>query len=234
MTALNWGVIFDLDGTMVNNSAFHRRAWVELCRRRGITLTDADYYQKIHARGNDKIAANLFGQTDEPFVRQLEHEKETLYQTLYKPYLAEIDGLTALLTDLQRHNIPCAAASNSPKTNVDFVLDGLNLRRFFASVLDRSAVSVGKPDPEILLKSCAQLGLKPQQCLVFEDSASGFAAARNAGMPYIAITIGTDPSELPQAYDALMQLRDFTGLTAQRLYQLLANHLCQKQIATAS
>lgn len=221
MSGAAWGVIFDLDGTMVNNSAFHRRAWVELCRQRGFELTDAMYYQKIHARSNDKIAANLFGDSSPEFVRRLEEQKEGLYQRLFRPHLAEIPGLTALLEDLRRRGVPCAAASNSPKTNVDFVLDGLNLRRFFDVALDRGQVTVGKPDPQIFLKCCDALGLSPNWCAVFEDSASGFAAARAAGMPYVAITCGTDPSELDQARDAQLQRPDFVGLNAQTVYDIL-------------
>ena len=207
-------MIFDLDGTMVNNSAYHRNAWFELCRRYGIALSTTDYYEKIHARSNDKIVPNLFGkEVDDAFIRRIQHEKETLYQDSFRPVMCETAGLTALLTELNNAGIPCAAASNSPKTNVDFVLDGLNLRRFFKNVIDRDQVAVGKPNPEMLLQSAAAMGLPPRRCLVFEDSASGFAAARNAGMPYIAIIGGTDPSELHEAYDAKMHCVDFTRLT---------------------
>ncbi len=217
-----WGVIFDLDGTMVNNSAYHRDAWFELCRRYGITLTHAGYHEKIHARSNDKIVPNLFGShVDTAFIRQIQHEKETIYQDSFRPVMSETPGLTALLTGLNAAGVPCAAASNSPKTNVDFVLDGLNLRRFFKNVIDRDQVAVGKPNPEMLLRSANAMGLAPRQCLVFEDSASGFAAARNAGMPYVAIIGGTDPSELAEARDAKRHCEDFTALTIEALSVLL-------------
>ena len=212
----------DLDGTMVNNTAYHRQAWFNLCARHGIPLTDDGYYAKIHARGNDRIVPALFGpRVDAAFVRQIAQEKEKLYQDAFRPALRENPGLTALLTALNAAGIPCAAASNSPKTNVDFVLDGLNLRRFFQNVLSRDDVAIGKPNPEILLKSASALSLAPQRCLLFEDSASGFAAARSAGMPYIAITLGTDPAELAEARDARMHCPDFTALTPHMLAALL-------------
>lgn len=217
----SWGVIFDLDGTMVNNSAHHRQAWFELCRRYGMTLMHTDYHEKIHARSNDKIVPNLFGKdVDVSFVQQIQDEKETIYQDAFRPVMSETPGLTALLTALNDAGVPCAAASNSPKTNVDFVLDGLNLRRFFKNIIDRDQVAVGKPNPEMMFQSAAALGLLPQRCLVFEDSASGFAAARNAGMPYIAIINGTDPSELPDAHDAKLKCNDFTTLTVDNLAKM--------------
>lgn len=222
----SWGVIFDLDGTMVNNTAYHRSAWFELCRRHGITLTHADYHEKIHARSNDKIVPNLFGpHIDTAFIKKIQEEKETIYQDSFRPVLRETPGLSDFLEALNTAGVPCAAASNSPKTNVDFVLDGLNLRRFFKSVLDRDQVTIGKPNPEIFLKSAAALNLPPHRCLVFEDSSSGFAAARNAGMPYIAIVGGTDPSELPDAYDAMMQCDDFTPLTIQDAAECLTEQM---------
>jgi len=218
----NWGAIFDVDGTLVNNTAYHRQAWIDLCARYDIPMDNEAYHAKIHARSNDKIVPNLFGPgVDAAFIRTIELEKETLYQDAFRPVMRETPGLIALLTALNDAGVPCAAASNSPTTNVDFVLDGLKLREFFASVLSRDQVSMGKPNPEVLLKSAVGLNLPPERCLVFEDSSSGFAAARNASMPYIAITCGADPAEIPLAYDARMIRADFTTLTVEMLASVM-------------
>lgn len=178
-----WGVIFDIDGTMVNNTPYHRQAWFELCRRYGIELDHRSYHDKIHARSNDKIVPNLFGpEVDEAFILRIEDEKESLYRETFRPMLKETPGLIALLNQLHKNGIPCAAASNSPKPNVDFVLDELGIRHFFRAVTYRDLVKAGKPDPELFLMAAAEIGVSPKQCLVFEDSASGFKAAcrRNA------------------------------------------------------
>ena len=213
-----WGVIFDIDGTMVNNTPYHREAWFELCRRHGIALDHQSYHDKIHARSNDKIVPNLFGpEVDEAFILRIEHEKESLYRQTFAPVMQETPGLTALLNQLRENGIPCAAASNSPKANVDFVLDGLDARNFFRAVTYRDLVKVGKPDPELFLTAAAGIGVPPEQCLVFEDSASGFKAARAAGMRYIAITFGADPHELKEAHDAVEIHEDFTQICLSRL-----------------
>jgi sugar-phosphatase len=78
-------------------------------------------------------------------------------------------------------------------------------------------LKVGKPDPEGLLRVAAELGCPAEKCLVFEDSSSGFKACRNAGMKYIAITAGTEPEELKDAYDTIAMLPDFTTLTGGKL-----------------
>lgn len=213
-----FGVIFDIDGTMVNNTPYHREAWFELCRRYAIPLDHQSYHEKIHARSNDKIVPNLFGDgVDAAFIDKIELEKEGIYRDSFRPVMQETPGLTTLLETLQNAQIPCAAASNSPKANVDFILDEMDLRRFFQAVTYRDLVNVGKPHPELLLMAAKGLGLPPERCLVFEDSASGFKAARAAGMPYIAITYGADPHELTEAHDAKAVSKDFTEIEVDSL-----------------
>ncbi|HDS85215.1 MAG TPA: hypothetical protein ENN97_08490, partial [Phycisphaerales bacterium] len=98
-----WGVVFDVDGTMVSNTAYHRQAWFELCARYDIPMTHEAYHAKIHARSNDKIVPNLFGpEVDEGFIRKIELEKESLYQELFRPVMRETPGLTDLLTALNQ------------------------------------------------------------------------------------------------------------------------------------
>lgn len=208
-----FAVIFDIDGTMVNNTPYHRQAWFDLCARYGIELDHQSYHEKIHARSNDKIVPNLFGpDVDAAFIRKIEVEKESLYRETFAPVMKETPGLTALLDKLRREEIPCAAASNSPIENVDFVLDNLGVRDYFRTVTYRDLVQVGKPNPELLLMTADGLGIEPQNCLVFEDSASGFKAARAAGMLYIAITYGADPHELTEAHDAAAIHNDFSSI----------------------
>ena len=218
----DWGAIFDLDGTIVSNTAYHRQAWFDLCKRHNIPMDMELYHRKVHARSNDKIVPNLFGEgVTDAFIKQIEDEKETLYRRTYAPVMKPTDGLMPLLDALKAAAIPCGTASNSPKDNVDFVLDGLSIRPYFKSVFCRDHVKVGKPDPEVLLKTADGLGLPPGRCILFEDSSSGFKAARTAGMPCIVITAGADPNELKEAWDAVAVREDFTQLTVRDLAALL-------------
>ncbi len=135
--------------------------------------------------------------------------------------IKEIAGLTDLLKSLKAADVRCAAASNSPKGNVDMVLDELDLRRYFDVVIDRDQISHGKPNPEMLLATAERLGLDAKRCIVVEDSLSGFAAAERAGMKYIVITAGADAEELKHAANACAMYEDFTAITAQRLTDFL-------------
>ncbi|MBN1816108.1 MAG: HAD family phosphatase [Sedimentisphaerales bacterium] len=216
-----WAVIFDVDGTMVDNYRFHQAAWIELGRRYGLPITPAYYKAHIHARSNDKNVAGLLGDKTTPdLIQKLSEEKEAIYREIFSPHLCEIPGLTALLMELNEAGISCSAASNSPRANVDFVLDGLGIRGFFQVVTTRCDVTVGKPDPQLYLVTAAKLGVPVEQCIIMEDSASGFQAARNAGAPFIAVTAGADPDDLPLAASASLMVRDFTELTVDRLQQI--------------
>jgi beta-phosphoglucomutase len=192
----DWGVIFDVDGTMVNNAEFHQAAWIQLGNRYNKSITPEFYQKHIHAHSNDSIVRTLFGDITNEMITKISSEKEIIYRQSFRPVIKEICGLTDLLKALNTKVIPCAAASNSPKGNVDMVLDELDIRKYFRVIIDNDQVNRGKPDPEILFTAAAELGLAPQKCIVFEDSLSGFEAARRAEMPCIAITAGADKENL--------------------------------------
>ena len=207
----NWGVIFDIDGTMVNNTPYHRDAWFRLCRRYDIPLDHQSYHEKIHARSNDEIVANLFGpDVDGAFILKIEQEKESLYRETFRPVMKETPGLIALLDELRKEEILCAAASNSPKANVDFVLDELGVRDYFDAAICRDMVKIGKPDPELFLMAAAGLNITPEKCLVFEDSCAGVQSGKAAGMTVVALRRdGSPPQDFSQADEILSDLADF-------------------------
>lgn len=223
MNKASWGVIFDVDGTMVDNKDYHQKAWIELCRKHGMNLTGEGYRSRIHARTNDKIIPDIFGANiGKDKAAAIALEKETIYRDLYRPHVKPLGGLIRLLDQLKAHCIPCAAASNSPAGNVDLVLDELAIRKYFNVVICADDVLHGKPDPEIFLTSAERLGLPPHQCIVFEDSAPGFEAARRAGCSYVAITVGADGSHLASSSDAAASHHDYTTISVGMLKGILA------------
>jgi len=218
-----FAAIFDVDGTMVDNAPFHQAAWIELGKRRGKPITAEYYRTHIHARSNELTVRRLFGEDcSADFIAAISTEKEQLYRDLYAPKICEVAGLTDLLRVLWSRNIACAAASNSPAANVNMVLDLLRIRSFFRVVIDRQQVTRGKPHPDLLLAAAQGLGVPPRRCLVFEDSTAGFAAARNAHMPYIVITAGACLADLVEATDAKDVHADFTSVDPDRLVELMA------------
>ena len=216
-------VIFDVDGTMVDNAPFHQAAWIELGDKYSLPITEQYYQNNIHARSNLQIVKTLYD-TDSPdpeLLERIEHDKESFYRKRYRPVIKEIPGLTALLEKFRALSIPCAVASNSPKANVDMVLDALDIRKYFDVIIDCNQVTKGKPDPQALLAIAETLGFEPKKCLVFEDSPSGFKAAENADMPYIIITAGAHIDITKLSVNPIAVHNDFTNINVKDLANLL-------------
>ncbi len=216
-------VIFDVDGTMVDNAPFHQAAWIELGAKYGLPITQQYYQKNIHARSNLQIVKTLYN-TDSPdpeLIERIEHDKESFYRKRYRPVIKEIPGLTALLEKFRALSIRCAVASNSPKLNVDMVLDALDIRKYFNVVIDSNQVTKGKPDPQALLTIAETLGFEPKKCLVIEDSPSGFKAAENANMPYIIITAGAHIDIGKLSVNPIAVHQDFTNIDPNDLANLL-------------
>jgi beta-phosphoglucomutase len=216
------GVIFDMDGVLVDNVRYHVRAWKQLGLELGKTLTD-DAIKRVFGQRNREIIDSLIGAssfTQEELCRHAAH-KEELYRGFIKPELKPVTGLVAFLIDLRKEGIKAAVATSGPRDNVAMVLDGLNIRSFFEAVITGADVSRSKPDPEIFLLAARSLNLAPERCVVFEDSTSGIESARRANCRCIALATTHPPEEL-QLHHAGSIIRDFSGLsaTAIRLMQV--------------
>jgi beta-phosphoglucomutase len=216
-----FGVIFDVDGTLVDNHAYHEEAWLIWGSRNDKPIDRAFYREHLYARTNDRIFRILYGESIpvEEIIRRAA-DKEAIYREIYAPAMEPMPGLVDLLADLGHAGVPCAAASNAERINVHFVVDGLSLRGQFRCVLGREDVAHGKPEPDLFLLAAERLGLPPTRCVVFEDSATGFEAARRAGMVVLAITGHSRGGPVPSY--AAGTSADFTAWSAARLREVLA------------
>jgi beta-phosphoglucomutase len=211
------GIIFDLDGTMVDNMMIHHRAWQRKLKELGMDLTLPEVMQKVHGV-NEEILERLFGDrfTHEERVG-FSREKEAEYRIIFKPELKLIAGLHEFLLTLKENNIPLGIGSAAPPENVDFVLDSLGIRHFFKIVLHARNVSAGKPHPEIYLKVADGLGLPIKDCLIFEDSPVGVEAARRAGSSAIVITTTHLEEEFKEFPNVLKFISDYMGMDINQL-----------------
>lgn len=220
----DWGVIFDIDGTMVDNARFHKNAWIEFGKRHGFPITEEFYDTEIHARCNESIVRKLYEKdyTDAE-ARDIAEEKEVIYRETFRPVFKEVPGLVKLVEQLHAANVRLAAASNSSTGNVDFVLDMLDIRKYFDYVINRDLVEVGKPDPLMFNMAAEGLKLSKDRCIIMEDSMSGFKAAENAEMAYVVISYGSDPNDLQFAKHASAIHEHYEELTVDELRQIVAS-----------
>ena len=213
--------LFDMDGVLVDNCRYHVLSWLELAKRHGGKLTEAEVIEWMGAPGRDYIVRMFDEALPRDRIAALLDEKEAVYRDLYRPHLEARQGLLGFLDAAKGAGIPCAVVTGGSKANVDFVLDGLKIRRHFVCVVDASQYERGKPAPDCYLQAAAKLGVEPRDCVVFEDAVNGIEAARAAGMRVVAIT-GTNrretleavgPDLIVRSFDASALPQDLTPLT---------------------
>lgn len=182
-------VIFDLDGTVVDNMALHAEAFAVFAARHGLPpLTEADRV-KTDGRRNSEIFPLLFGrEMAREEWQTYEAEKEALYRDLSRGRLRPVAGLTALLDRLEAAGAAVALATSAPELNVVHTLGETGLTERFSVIVRGDQVGRGKPAPDVFLAAADRLGLPPARCLVFEDAPMGITAARAAAMPCVALT----------------------------------------------
>lgn len=215
-------VIFDMDGTLVDNMRFHDEAWFELLSAQGATFNRETFFSQTAGMKNPPILRMFLGNDlrDEDCER-MSQEKEAHYRRLYKPNLAPIGGLEQLFTDAAAGGIALGVATSAPVENIDFVMDGLEIRHKFGAIVGAADIKNGKPAPDIYLKAAELLGVEPEECLVVEDAPLGVESAFRAGCPCLVLTTSLSYPEsmaLPGVVAAAADLTAFPLSEMQKLF----------------
>lgn len=216
------GLIFDMDGTMVDNMMVHHEAWQRKLASLGIELSMAEVKEHIHGV-NEEILERLFGNRFTPEERKrIAWEKELEYREIFADRLQLIHGLDLFLAETHHAGIAMAIGTAAPPENVDFVLDRLNLRSYFTGIIHARHVSKGKPDPETFVMAAQTIGVPVRNCLVFEDSLAGAKTAKNAGCHAVIVT-STHAREEFQEFDHILKfINDFSEITLKEILLLRA------------
>lgn len=214
----DFAIIFDMDGVIVDTNAFHKKAIHQFCRKYGFELTEEQLRTSVYGRTNKDWITNLFGTLTENQLQAYADEKEQLFREMYAPHIKPVKGLVAFLEKLVNASIPRAIATSAPRANVDFVLDKTMLGKYFNTILDERMVSLGKPNPEIYLKTALALKFPNDRCIVIEDSLSGVTAGVKSGSKVIGITTTHTREELTEAS---FVINDFDELSLSDLTDIL-------------
>lgn len=206
--------LFDLNGTIIDDMHFHARAWHEiLTKDLKFDITYEDTILQMYGK-NQELLERVFGKGH--FTQQqmddVSMEKELRYQAAFKPYLKIIDGLDEFLEAAYKTGIKMAIGSAAIPFNIDFILDNLNLRKYFPVVVSADDVTLSKPHPETFTKAADILGVDYDKCLVFEDAPKGVEAAKNAGMKAVAITTLHSPEEFDIKDNVVRFIKDYNDL----------------------
>lgn len=206
--------LFDLNGTIIDDMHFHARAWESILNKDlGANLTYDQVVLQMYGK-NAELLERVFGKgyfTQEEMER-ISIEKEKRYQEEFRPYLKLIDGLDDFLEKAYQDGIKMAIGSAAIPFNIDFILDNLNLRKYFGAVVSADDVTTSKPDPETFVKGAQILNVTPEKCLVFEDAPKGIEAAENAGMDALCITTLHPEEDFKQYNNVVKFIADYRGL----------------------
>ena len=214
------GLLFDMDGTLVDNLAYHFKAFDAYAQREGFTLLEPVTLKINGMHGND-IFPMLLGEdvVAEYGLDRLNREKEEVYRDMYRPDIKPITGLIELLQEAKKAGVKCAIGSSGCRENVEMVVEGLGIADLIDGSVSGSDVTHGKPHPEIFTKAHELLGLKAEECVVVEDAVNGIIAGIAAGCKCIAVTTTASAEVLSEA-GASFCFEDYSTVTLDRINNL--------------
>ena len=209
-------VIFDMDGTLVDNYHVHIDAWLAISTKYGGPDSREAIIADLHGT-NFEICQKYFGPTTEEEAERIAEEKEAKYRELYAPHIEPVKGLMAFLDHLKDMSIPMAVGTMGTKENARFVIDALGLHPYLSHWRSAECVERGKPHPDIFLeclKPWQHLNHEPNRLWVIEDTSSGVAAGKACGATVIGIRTSKTDEELRSAgadctvgdYDELLKM----------------------------
>ena len=213
--------IFDMDGTLIDNTPFHFKAWQQLFKKRGLPeLSHETYLSEISGVPILNTVKKMFGDDlSEAEQQALVKEKQQLYEDAFLPYLRPINGLESFLAELKSARLKIALATSSAMDDVDYIFNGINIRQYFDAIITGSMVSEPKPSPQIFLKAAEQLGINQKKCFVFEDSLSGLRAGRKACMKVVGITTANPAKTVTKLADLV--INDYADISLHKLAALI-------------
>jgi beta-phosphoglucomutase len=213
------GVIFDLDGVLVDSHPVHMRAWRRCLSSIGNTVSEQDMAFVQEGGKREDILRHFLGELSDDQMQIYGQQKETFFREESK-IIGTIPGVREFLDELANAFIPMAVASCGGSGRVHYLLDRLELRKYFRVVVTGDEVAEGKPAPIIFRKAAAGLNILGKDLLVVEDSISGVKAAKAAGMKCLGIAL---PPRAQALFDAGVDfvLPDFLQTSVSEIGRLI-------------
>lgn len=181
-------LIFDLDGTLVDSMPAHFKAWCAALADQGQAgVFPEDVFYAMGGRPTRDIVEIINGEQG----LRLNADRVASAKKLHylKHFLSEVELLpsVAAVVKENRGKVPMAIATGSSREVAEKTLQILGISDWFDEVVSGNEVAKGKPAPDVFLEAASRLGVKPEDCVVFEDARSGIIAAREAGMEVVVV-----------------------------------------------
>ena len=221
------GVIFDMDGVLVDSAEAHYQAWCELGKEVG-KPHPREFFKRTFGMHNREIIPLWLGdRVPAEEVERLSVLKEALYRQIAARTIVPMDGILGLIDALREDGFRLGVGTSGFRENVNLVLKVMGRPDCFDAIVTGEDIREGKPDPEVFLKAIEKLGLRPEQCAVVEDAPQGVAAALAAGARAVAVTSTRRPEELKDAHLVVGSLRE---LSPRRLREVIAGEIAPEKV----
>lgn len=178
-------VIFDLDGVIVESENAHIKAEKQTFQKYGVQISADELHKYTGATAKVMFTELITKYKLDTTFEEMFRQKEDILYKLLEEDAEPTKGVITLLWKLKSRKIRLAIGSSSPKKQIKYVLNKLDIAHLFDSAVGAEDIARSKPDPEVFLKAAAQLGVSPGECLVIEDSSLGVEAAKSAHMKCI-------------------------------------------------
>jgi HAD superfamily hydrolase (TIGR01509 family) len=182
------GVIFDLDGTVIDTERFSLEAWPEVSRRRGYSLTGemVRRFVGLNDAAEREILRAEYGNAF-PYD-EIRSELRTLFRKNAESEGIPVkEGFMELMADIRKLALPYALATSTSRDFVGWKLDHAGLAGMFPLIVCGDEVKNGKPAPDIFLKAAGMMNKMPRDCIGIEDSEAGLRGLRSAGIRSVFI-----------------------------------------------
>jgi beta-phosphoglucomutase-like phosphatase (HAD superfamily) len=175
-------LLFDCDGTLVDTMGVYRTGWLQVFGRHGFEMTD-EWFVTWGGHSTKAFVEAAFPEGDEDLIEQVSREGHEAF--LASVHLLEPFEHVVAVARAHHGRVPLAVVSGGPRAAVLASLRAVGIEELFDIVITVDDVRHGKPAPDVYLKAMAELGVSPERCVAYEDSASGMRSAADAGIPVI-------------------------------------------------
>lgn len=211
MQSAAYGVLFDMDGVLVDSFAAHFQAWQISCRAIGRDCSEEEFLAGFGRTSREVIRETWPGAFSDEEIVRFDAGKELLYRRIISENFPAMPGARELIQVLSDENVPMAIGSSGPPENVRLSVELLQVAQIIPTLITGADVKVGKPHPEVFLKAAQGIGVPPSRCIVFEDAPPGVEAALAAGAKCLGVVSrGRTKAQLHKAHH---HVRDLTEVT---------------------
>lgn len=190
-------VIFDMDGVLIDSEPIHWKVNQDYFESIGTPVTEDHYSDNFVGLPLDQMLVQLKEKFNLPksVEQMLKENLENLYEAFSTVPIEAVTGVTELIETLKKTNLNLAVGSSSDPALISIILKRIGLKNYFTHTVSGFEVERGKPEPDLFLHIAALFQVKPESCLVIEDSALGVLAARRAGMQVVGVQNGTSGNQ---------------------------------------